>query len=849
MHQIKHSLQYDNLKYVQENKLLLTEIDFLKQNEALLHQRLFENNSNLLIKNNKNHIDSDEILLLKQKIHEFSLNKYISNSEIQYLNMSIDSLINQLSLFRTLIKELESSICDRDKLIIIKQNELDLLLKLNRNESDYIRNESEIKLHEYDLILSKKDNNINYLNNSISDLRNSLISIEKEYLKVKENINNSENNSNSLSDRIGELTEENNQLKIQLDERIKQTNEKINILNNFQDVTTNVIDLNLQINREKESKLKIENKLKVMFDESISLKERIEELIRENERLTYNLKELNYKNNEDKRTYLNFLNIVNINENSSIVDTLNRQLTKLHYDLQSKIDIEIELNKLKEEMRKANEENECLKDSNSKLSMGKDFIIKELVNKNQMDFNLLYKIDLEKYNNSEKLLIEKDKIISEIKEENKNLKEKLNCLINKNTENSKLLGELNDEITELSKKNIQLQRDLSSKETILDNFKDSLVINKKEIKDKMTIINTFCPIISEISTIMDLISNKGIIKEIVNEDLTKFSSFKQKLEEFKAYSNNNNEPKLKVLENQNITIESVNKRENEEITKLQLIIENLKSENINIKKTNSELYKQNSNLEEEIKEILKINNYSLPLNESNIEENDTIKENRLLLKIALKDKNINNEIKDYLLANNLLLQDKNEEIVSLRENNKKLNLKINFINNGFNELRNLVFDYENRLFKLQCKEENFKISIELLKQRFNEELNKRLNLLNIMNTKYSFHINKEIDLNLESTIKVIKKPVEEVITLDKNDISNITTEEYLVNIHKSQEIIDKMFKEINLKDENISNLNNIIKEKTDASNDIKKSYILMLITVRKSISIIEYLQGLINKAQ
>ena len=70
------------------------------------------------------------------------------------------------------------------------------------------------------------------------------------------------------------LTEENKQLKIQLNERIIKTNEKLNIIKNFQDITTNVIDLNLQITKEKEEKLEVENKLVVLSDECILLKKK-----------------------------------------------------------------------------------------------------------------------------------------------------------------------------------------------------------------------------------------------------------------------------------------------------------------------------------------------------------------------------------------------------------------------------------------------------------------------------------------------------------------------------------------------------------------------------------------------
>jgi len=429
---------------------------------------------------------------------------------------------------------------------IIKEN-ISLKSEINQLKLGAIKNEQKINYYEeqFNLYKNKDDNNRKIINE---------LKFQNEKMKLNMNKIDNENEKNYEKDFQ-------NQLKQEI-EIIKKNIVEINNHNKIQ------IDNDIKFTK---------NNDKNLYDENKNLKEKVECLNSENELIKKENKNLLNQNNTNQIKIESYINQINdlteiiknkeINNNSFNKNNLNNSNLNQENKNYKKIEENELIKKLKEEN---NELNKKINELNLKLE--------ELINKN----NNLVEQSKQKQNEIEKLVKE----IEEKCNQNKKLKTENNTKIKEYELN---VNKYKDELIEKNKLIKILKEDNENKENKINEFQNKkneknfcikkeqsiniIIINKKEKKNFELISN------------YNMIKNDDKKEEIINEK-DKNEEKSSKLKEGNNNENKERERKYKTSIRNRFLLKKEEKQEKENKDNIEL--EDAKNDN-NLKFDNKEI--------------------------------------------------------------------------------------------------------------------------------------------------------------------------------------------------------------------------------------------------------------------
>ena len=422
------------------------------------------------------------------------------------------------------------------------------------------------------------------------------------------------------------------------------------------------------------------------------------------------------------------------------------------------------------------------------------------------------------------------------KNENNQLKNKINILSNEN-------NDINDEKNELLKKFEELNNNYN---TLLKDF-DTLNANNSNLISNQSIIfnsfknNNIQP--KETEEYVSLLNEYNSLQVKYNKILEEMNELKKKNDELNEIVIKNNQGKNSYIPIDEETINEINEYKNK------------------IEELNTELSKKENNYEEQIKNLTKNINCL-------IQEKEELIKNINILKSETKSNKLTDNDIGYINQMQLLERIKNYEIqikqyeTQINENEKSLSNKekdlfdyknkiINYENiikeykNKEIALQNKINDYEQKInFNLKINKsgdnngvinENNNLKIEIDKQKLSiikykqdldnidlklNETQKKLNLYIIKNNILNNENNKNkiIIEKLNNLINELNNRIKQLLEENKNIRNNIKNNKNIENIFLL--FIDKIFKKkileykyqlmINLFQENINNISKYI---------------------------------------
>ena len=512
-------------------------------------------------------------------------------------------------------------------------------------------------------------------------------------------------------------------------------------------------------------------------------------------------------------------NILNDNEINSFINLLNSEI-KSHYKLINQCVIEGK-NDIQNKIINIDNYLKIEKYLNFFIEKTKNIILnlnikKKIINNNNNSFNLS---TLSKSNSNSNIKIKK----------NDNKKNKIlhrininNILFNTHNSYTNLMNSVNSNINNNSEnknnsnKSIRVKRNISQpfySKTYEFNIEEKFLNMTKDIIDFIEILNKEKKNILNLSNISDkkLIYEK-IIKELSNlvEILLNFKKINRNNNIFKDNNLNKNQIvyKNKINENKNINIQILEKKFNEKINLLSknieeknLLISELKIENEQLKKLNSEnkitinnlndeISKEKINYEKKISDYISINKklennlniikYNIKTHYNISPENflilyEKIYENLKFYLISSKNENVINYDNTFFIPEIYLISDINE----YNKFNKEKDIKEEYlkdIKNIENKWISKIEKYEDSLSKL--KEENIFLLNKINKINNNNNLNSaHTSLIKYKNLKDEFNIS-----NKENLIKSSKMLINLNLNNDNNNLSfDIKNEEENIN--------------------------------------------------------------------
>ena len=548
-----NSNNFENSVDSNNNNSLLKDIDLISDNHILI-----SNSVNRQIFRDQN-FDNDEFLQ----------NQIERNKEDKEIAKIIDLTKNELMRkYEELIEDnklLNRELNERTSKLnkIIKEN-ISLKSEINQLNLGAIKNEQKINYYEeqFNLYKNKDDNNRKIINE---------LKFQNEKMKLNMNKIDNENEKNYEKDFQ-------NQLKQEI-EIIKKNIVEINNHNKIQ------IDNDIKFTK---------NNDKNLYDENKNLKEKVECLNSENELIKKENKNLLNQNNTNQIKIESYINQINdlteiiknkeINNNSFNKNNLNNSNLNQENKNYKKIEENELIKKLKEEN---NELNKKINELNLKLE--------ELINKN----NNLVEQSKQKQNEIEKLVKE----IEEKCNQNKKLKTENNTKIKEHELN---VNKYKDELIEKNKLIKILKEDNENKENKINEFQNKkneknfcikkeqsiniIIINKKETKNFESISN------------YNMIKNDDKKEEIINEK-DKNEEKSSKLKEGNNNENKERERKYKTSIRNRFLLKKEEKQEKENKDNIEL--EDAKNEGgleFDGKEINNKIEIKEKNLDEEKKE-------------------------------------------------------------------------------------------------------------------------------------------------------------------------------------------------------------------------------------------------------
>ena len=720
------------------------------------------NKSDIYLLNQKYNTNKMAPNSLPKNYNYINYNNYITNKNNNKINNNINNK-NVLKLcykVKEFINILNKNNFDKNSIFNEKKNDLNTLIN-NIIKTDRSKN-------------NENNNNINISQDKINNNRN----ISQEIINKNRNISQEISNNRTIpqSKNNNQLTTINIELmknnKILID-KIKSLENKIKekdiYINNISKNNNNPINQNNKILIEKDNKISELNKnILYLEKENNELKDNIVKLKNINEQAEklsqmiidkdLEIEQLKLKKNELKNITLDSKKEIKL-KNDNVIQNINKELISIN-------DINNSIDNLKNELYK---KEKIINELNNSIKTYEEKKLKENVEKNILkEENLELKKKVEEFKNN---LIEKNRTIQKMNVEIEELKKKENN-IDDAKKSSQLVMEiatlkkinstLNKKINELKKKSQKGSGNTNNNNYIQNDTSSSHEVNVNKLNEK-------------IQTISD--QNKDL-----SEQIHKISFEKQQLE----ISNND---------------------KSEQIKKMQNIIDNLNT------KLND--YQNNNN---------RINN----VNKDNIIINKKENESKSL---TLTENSFTNEIVNYDSK-----EIKIRNIEDYKKENEELNQKYKNLKNQFNKFKN-----ESQIEISIYKNEFESLKKEMKKDKDDFSPDKYNILCDKIYEKLQWYllIPKEIKFenNYNNLIWVGKPKIKNVDKFNK----------FETEIEVQNNIITNYIKKLEQKEEIISKLNSKLNDRNiNLTNDINSNYYLSSHNLEGGISLEKY-NILLNK--
>ena len=696
---------YEIMILTQDNQL---DINAYQRIDKLLNKELGKKNLNT----NNSNIDINTNNEMRKEMQNLFKENYKLKSELKYLKLNITEAPSP-SINKTEYLDINK----------VSSNQINIIKKEYENQKIILKKKYEKENKE----LIK---NIENLSKQLTLKNEEIISLQKEIIKMKtqkqeNSMNFPKNINHNLKKSLSKPEEENNKLKQQIIMKGKQlqgksgnSNYKENIRklqlkeNNLKSVEYQPQIINLQniINEKdeliKQYKNKIQNNnnenLNNISNKFISLENKYNNLLKElkNKNIEINNLKTKLLNNNKKNNELNNI----ILNNKKLIQSLNNKITDLKSSTNENNQNEL-INKYKKEI---NELNNAFLKTNSIIEQ-KDLIIKNLK---------------ENPNNNNNEL---EKVINQLKQENKNLTDELmkNNISNKSNQNEEELknkinllnlkiSSLNEENEYYKNKAEELHEQLKNVYKLKNNTENTLdmIINFSE-KDLDKKENNNLENSNNINQLKQEIINLKNLNQKLQNDYNQEKNKNIELIKNKELPDNMN---INDRNDNNVDLETKLKKKEEEIEalntftfKLQKELENSKEKNEIYESKINLLTKENISIKNQLERLSKtmpneINALKFQLDEANKRNQINLAGHSNLNKINEKSKIEDANETQAETHNNLLLKlnEKNKEISELKNQNKELRFKLEE-----KEVKSAYSGYRTEDFNISNYEEEF----------------------------------------------------------------------------------------------------------------------------------------------
>ena len=696
---------YEIMILTQDNQL---DINAYQRIDKLLNKELGKKNLNT----NNSNIDINTNNEMRKEMQNLFKENYKLKSELKYLKLNITEAPSP-SINKTEYLDINK----------VSSNQINIIKKEYENQKIILKKKYEKENKE----LIK---NIENLSKQLTLKNEEIISLQKEIIKMKtqkqeNSMNFPKNINHNLKKSLSKPEEENNKLKQQIIMKGKQlqgksgnSNYKENIRklqlkeNNLKSVEYQPQIINLQniINEKDELIKQYKNKIQNNNNENlnnisikfISLENKYNNLLKElkNKNIEINNLKTKLLNNNKKNNELNNI----ILNNKKLIQSLNNKITDLKSSANENNQNEL-INKYKKEI---NELNNAFLKTNSIIEQ-KDLIIKNLK---------------ENPNNNNNEL---EKVIEQLKQENKNLTDELmkNNISNKSNQNEEELknkinllnlkiSSLNEENEYYKNKAEELHEQLKNVYKLKNNTENTLdmIINFSE-KDLDKKENNNLENSNNINQLKQEIINLKNINQKLQKDFNQEKNKNIELIKNKELPDNMN---INDRNDNNVDLETKLKKKEEEIEalntftfKLQKELENSKEKNEIYESKINLLTKENISIKNQLERLSKtmpneINALKFQLDEANKRNQINLAGHSNLNKINEKSKIEDANETQAETHNNLLLKlnEKNKEISELKNQNKELRFKLEE-----KEVKSAYSGYRTEDFNISNYEEEF----------------------------------------------------------------------------------------------------------------------------------------------
>ena len=696
---------YEIMILTQDNQL---DINAYQRIDKLLNKELGKKNLNT----NNSNIDINTNNEMRKEMQNLFKENYKLKSELKYLKLNITEAPSP-SINKTEYLDINK----------VSSNQINIIKKEYENQKIILKKKYEKENKE----LIK---NIENLSKQLTLKNEEIISLQKEIIKMKtqkqeNSMNFPKNINHNLKKSLSKPEEENNKLKQQIIMKGKQlqgksgnSNYKENIRklqlkeNNLKSVEYQPQIINLQniINEKdeliKQYKNKIQNNnnenLNNISNKFISLENKYNNLLKElkNKNIEINNLKTKLLNNNKKNNELNNI----ILNNKKLIQSLNNKITDLKSSTNENNQNEL-INKYKKEI---NELNNAFLKTNSIIEQ-KDLIIKNLK---------------ENPNNNNNEL---EKVIEQLKQENKNLTDELmkNNISNKSNQNEEELknkinllnlkiSSLNEENEYYKNKAEELHEQLKNVYKLKNNTENTLdmIINFSE-KDLDKKENNNLENSNNINQLKQEIINLKNLNQKLQNDYNQEKNKNIELIKNKELPDNMN---INDRNDNNVDLETKLKKKEEEIEalntftfKLQKELENSKEKNEIYESKINLLSKENISIKNQLERLSKtmpneINALKFQLDKANKRNQINLAGHSNLNKINEKSKIEDANETQAETHNNLLLKlnEKNKEISELKNQNKELRFKLEE-----KEVKSAYSGYRTEDFNISNYEEEF----------------------------------------------------------------------------------------------------------------------------------------------
>ena len=557
--------------------------------------------NNQIRKNSRRKSDQNKMIVQKktEDIHD-SYNTNINISRHNN-NNKINQKVNKKKVFKLIKKEMLNNLTKKENSDKNIENKINNDRNQNINKIKFMPVFNKAAIIKIDLNKDKDKAKENYKSESKSD--------EKNQLEQLKNINNLYQKENF------KLKKENAKLK-ELENELSEGKSNIEKLNNEYDKKVKELD---NINKLYEEQQNVQKKLKNSNEnyriENNNLKEEIKQKNKEIENLKNKIKELNNQIKIKLEKYEQSKND-EIQQLRINIEELERQL-KISEDNNMKKEIEIQENKkiikeLKDEINQLKEEikikDQEIKELNKKIKKFEELIEKNNINKNDSCIKSNHDYVEERNNNKNKRIEIYAKNMNEINreklDEKINLKEKEIESLKKDIINmEKNVKSLTEENNELKKKEKELDNLLSQKEKEISNLKIKTKELQKKLENDSKLINEYKSKVN--NCINDIENSKQNINNLTRQILEyqkkekRYQNLDKKEKELNIRANDVYK-KEKELNAKSLFLENEANLLESEHQKLNLKIQDYLKMNNQLKNDNDNLIRVNQNLQNQI---------------------------------------------------------------------------------------------------------------------------------------------------------------------------------------------------------------------------------------------------------